>query len=662
MAGLALPDDVARVASPSKVDDDRFMKQRQSFRIQMPKMNRPDSSILFPPDILPTLHQQSMLARCMIPAFAREALPERRVEQDICSVALPTPRPGMACGFSNLAFTAAELAFMPKWLASKGTSVDCGTGSIASGSQLYGPYLSFERIPEDSKYSLEIAINQNAVNGAWAVNSQRLLFSQASKLDLQHQFDSPVAFSCCMNKNHAVLFYHHLDHAQVHCMSPIVRFELNKDEHFNQLLTWIEGIDQWAATKLLPSIKTALNLLANDIPIIKPPTPTRRTLKLDINDAREQKILFTALKTTYADIAWRRSRDEMSAVSSSTASWGSPVVNESTFMRMERPFIGKSGLSQAQNVLSGAERASQTRDVLHVEHSAGSAPSEAEAIEHEPQPEYARHTELLLKRRLGHAMEEIDELQKKYQILGKEFVRSTSCLQNELSGLRKTMTCVLVKEKMTYARRSSTSPAPRHTDMVPVREHKLDVTLEPSSVIITPIEPCPSVQWPNTNLRESVLITPTEPKPQRHWPAAQKRMIEFSQPLPASSGSRRLSNLKNVLTVDTSIFAVAGSCAMEATASKDMNDEHGGLSTAMPSPVPCVPGAFSPAPTSRLEARPFVHEQTLSPMLTCGILFASLPLAFIRVLILGLILDYCVMESLQVHGRALVAHASTLFH
>ena len=313
----------------------KYEFQKEQFREQVEKGRGFGPSPLFPPNLLPPIENEPKLARCMVPSFSREALPERAINQMGPLYELSIPRSGLGCGFSSTAFTIEELGVLPSWLVCTGTVVHFDTGYISPGAALYCPFLIFERAWGDREHRLEAATNQCAIGGAWCVRALQMLYAQAWKGEMMPEM--PVAFSCSIDNNFAVVNIHWIDHGQAYCMAPLCKFDLSKDDHFSSFLVWVDSIGKWGLAHLLPLVKTALDHIRNkeDTP---PPTPRATKLTLD-TDVCPNDLLIKSLKTNFENIPWRFEDDEFTPVSSSTASWGSPMVSDLTFANLRYPGI-----------------------------------------------------------------------------------------------------------------------------------------------------------------------------------------------------------------------------------------------------------------------------------------------------------------------------------
>ncbi|KIW99946.1 uncharacterized protein Z518_10874 [Rhinocladiella mackenziei CBS 650.93] len=406
---------------------------KEAFRDQVEHGRGFGPSPLFPPNLLPPIDDEPRLARCMVPCFSREALPERAINQMGPLYELSVPRSGLGCGFSSSVFDVEEVRALPSWLVTTGTIVHFDTGYISPGAPLYCPFLVFERAHGEKENRLEASNNQCAIGGAWCVRALQMLYARAWKGQMMPEL--PVAFSCTIDNSFAVLNIHWIDHGQAYCMSPLCKFDLSNDGHFSTFLIWIESIGKWALAHLLPLVKTALERIRSkeDTP---PPTPRAGRLTLDTGSCPNEALI-KSLKTTFENIPWRFEDDEFTPVSSSTASWGSPMVNDLTFSNMSYPAVPP---RQAGGTPTSAVARRQYLTQL------GQHPT--------PPPAYAQNPELVWQKRFNHAMDEIRDLQRQIQVLRNDVNGSNMSFRSELSGIKTTVNSVLRKETLTLRNRS----------------------------------------------------------------------------------------------------------------------------------------------------------------------------------------------------------------
>lgn len=483
-----LPESLIALIEATGADIGRFRQQKLDFREQVTQGRGFGPSPLFPPNLLPPIDHEHQLARCMVPCFNREALPERVANYKGPLYELSVPRSGLGCGFSSGAFTADELSRIPRYLVASGTVVEFSTGYISSGVSLYIPFLVFERTFGKKEYRLEAANNQCAIAGAWCVRSIQMLYSQAWPSQSPGRPDLPVSFSCTIDNDIAIVNYHWIDNAESYCMSPLCKFDLTNDEHFDQFSVWIEAIGQWGMRTLLATVKNALSLIAKAAPPTKEKIPHKPT-KLRLDTVLDEERLVTALKTTFSSIPWRMEDDDFTPVSSSVASWGSPIVKD-----MFNPSLKFPNPPRVKSVSAGAMMTDRKPQEMAQKYEAPIIPIlrqnswnpdtpltpqalapilelkdltpsiEILPVEEEPcsfpLPKPTVSTELVWQKRFGHAMDEIQHLQSDLEKLKRTVNGSSTNLQKELSGIKNTIGCVLRKETMTLRARTPASSMP----------------------------------------------------------------------------------------------------------------------------------------------------------------------------------------------------------
>jgi hypothetical protein len=422
-----LPADLLDSIEAQSENTARFEQQMTDFKAQVLAGRGFGPSPLFPPNLLPPVDKDTHLARCMIPKFNRDALPERAPNQKGSLYELSVPRSGLGCGFHVDAFDSEELDILPSWLVTTGTIVHYETGYVSPGAAVYCPFLTFERARGAREERLEGANNQCAIGGSWCVRALQMLYNKAYEGTLIP--DLPIAFSCTIDNGFAIINYHWIDHGESYCMAPLCKFDLTKDDHFRKFLLWIEAIGIWGTKTLLPAVKAALARIRHSDPT-PPVTPTPR-LSLQTTESKEE-VLIKALKTTFDSIPWQLEDDEFTPVSSSTASWGSPTVGEMVISSLEFNYPTS---TMVKNLVT---------DVGHVHQ--GLALSGGK--HNTPPPAYAISPDLVNQKRLSHAMDEVRDLQRQVQALKNDLNGSTTSLKNELSGMRRTLSSVLKKENL----------------------------------------------------------------------------------------------------------------------------------------------------------------------------------------------------------------------
>lgn len=409
----------------------RFDSLKQAFREQVLNGRGFGPSPLFPPNLLPSINDEPKLARCMIPYFSREALPERAINQMGPLYELNIPRSGLGCGFSASAFTTEELNDLPSWLVTTGTIVHFDTGYISPGAAVYCPFLIFERAHGDRENRLEAANNQCATGGACCLRALQMLYAKAWKGSTMP--DPPIAFSCVIENTFAVINIHWIDYDQTYGMAPLVKFDLTKDDHFSQFLVWVDSIGKWALTHLLPLVKTALERLRLEAGT-PPATPRATRLTLDTSNCPNDALM-RSLQTSFENIPWRFEDDDYTPVSSSTASWGSPMILNPNFPS----YPAVPARHARQTPISAVQRKQLSARL-------GQRPT--------PPPAYSKNSELVWQKRFAHAMDEIRDLQRQMQALKNDVEASNLSVQTDLSGIQTTVNSVLRKETLTVRNRS----------------------------------------------------------------------------------------------------------------------------------------------------------------------------------------------------------------
>ncbi|OAP64611.1 hypothetical protein AYL99_00583 [Fonsecaea erecta] len=416
-----IPAAFLKIVEAASQDSSRFDNQKACFWEQVTAGRGFGPSPIFPPNLLPPLANE-FHSRCMVPFFgSREALPERTMNHAAPFYELSVPRPGLGCGFSAAAFTDKELAVMPQWLQATGTIVHFETGYIAPGASLYCPFLTFERAYGNKQQRVEAANNQCAIAGAYNTRALQMLYTRARK-DLTDRStppdttELPVSFSCTIDNSFALLNLHWIDleQGQAYCMAPLCQFDLSKDVHFNKFLIWMQAISDWGLSHVLPAIKEALGQLqhaSNGTPtaLCQPQYSTGATrLRLDTGPAiMKDELLISSLKTTFENIPWRFEDEGFSGVSSSTASWGSPMVSDYTFSKVNYPTVP----SARSNV------SAQNSSIVARKRLSGLDFSRTPVT---PPPAYLQNQDMVWQKRFNYAMEEMRQLQTQVQAFRSE--------------------------------------------------------------------------------------------------------------------------------------------------------------------------------------------------------------------------------------------------
>jgi hypothetical protein len=417
-----IPASFLQIIEAADRDPARFREQKNTFWNQVTTGRGFGPSPIFPPNLLPPL-ASDRLSRCMVPSFgSREALPDRGHSQHGPFYELAMPHPTLGCGFSASAFTNRELSVLPQWLQATGTIVHWDTGYLSPGSLIYCPFLTFERAFGNKEHRVETANNQCAIAGSYCVRAFQMLYARAAT-DMSGQSDAglPVSFSCTVDNTFALLNLHWIDlsQGQTYCMAPLCQFDLSKDVHFNKFLVWTQAIGDWALAHILPRLKDPLERLSRTTspvtpapfyPIhqssLMPPTKLRLETGSDVN---HDELLISSLQTAFGDIPWRLEDGPDSALSSSTASWGSPMVSDATFSNLNYPMVHppRSSLS-----MSAPNSSVVARRRIGKVSSSGSPMG---------MPPTNQHTQdSIWQTRFNHAMGEIKELQAQLQLFQRE--------------------------------------------------------------------------------------------------------------------------------------------------------------------------------------------------------------------------------------------------
>ena len=196
-----------------------------------------------------------------------------------------------------------------------------------------------------------------------------------------------------------------------------------------------DSISSQVYSSQLPIINDASGRLrtAGPITATTPPPPTPRSLPaLSINttELSREELLLKSMKKTFESVPWRLEDEDFTPASSSTASWGSPVVTDGMYQSLEYPAVTP--------LRSRPRRSALNRSVSH-----SSRPAQGGAT---PPPAYSSNNELVLEKRLSHALDEIKDLQRQLTSFKEELIVSKTSLQNELTDLKAIVDSVLRKE------------------------------------------------------------------------------------------------------------------------------------------------------------------------------------------------------------------------
>lgn len=435
---------------------DRFADQETEWRSQLSAGKGFGSTMIFPPNALPTLDARTGLHRCLAPKMNREALPPRAVKAQESLFELPTPRPGLLTAFATAAFTETELSILPHCTASTGTLVDFTSGYVSPGATGYCGFLAFERLNVTSEDAIETAKNQCAVAGAHCVRAMQLLFRRCNYP--RPIFEKPVSFTCAIDNSTALINYHFADADGRYCMSEISRFNLEDADGFKEFQGWIMAIEEWGSAYLLPLIKIALGqLLKNNS---TPPISPMPSLTLSIDTAAgSEEVLLKILRTTFSTIKWKCEGEYETPLNSSVAHCGTPLgarrirtmalsptspgellsaaTGPSTpFSRWRmKPDWGSRSPITRRHPLSPLQLRSDAPDspVRRATLSPCTPPPDA--------PFSAKSPMLVLQKRVDLAMDEIQELRALVQTLQGELKVKES--QLEIEGARREPSCII---------------------------------------------------------------------------------------------------------------------------------------------------------------------------------------------------------------------------
>jgi hypothetical protein len=491
----------------------RFDAQKKEFRAQVSTGHGFGPSPLFPPNLLPPLDNTSGLARCMIPRFRRDPLPQRAPEQQGSSYELSVPHPGLGCGFTQHVFDSQEFSMLPHYLSLAGTNVNFETGYVSSHASIHCPFLTFERAQGPRHEQLETANNRCAIAGAWCVRASHMLFNKAYKATVIP--DLPAAFSCIIDNSFAILNYHWIDHTQEFYMAPLCKFDLKNDAHFTQFLVWIEAIGDWGLRYHLPKIKAALSRL-----IQFSPTPTvtaipSLTLSPMSNSSSESGIV-RALRTTFDSIPWRVDDGEYSytPLSSSTADWGSPQNLDNGFTPVSRTSTHSWG-SPCDDAIDFPYPSGPNISLRNVKLerrglnlSMGSKPGPK--LVTSPPPSASDPT-TAIQTRFNEAQDEIRDLKAQLQQQRAESEASVAALRNEIASVKEIVFSLLRKENMRSRARSLSMPSSPQTEhWLPVQDQ---VSAKVPAQIKTQVqslaqteEPVDSESEPTSPLQAEILV------------------------------------------------------------------------------------------------------------------------------------------------------------
>jgi hypothetical protein len=418
---------------------DRFSHQQRQWRSQIETGKAFGPTMLFPPNVLPPIGVHPALHRCLTPKLSREALPPRAVRARESLFELPAPRPCLLTGFSTSAFNDRELSILPNCSSATGTIVDFSAGCVTPGTTTYCPFLVFERMRIVSDDNIQAARNHCAIAGAHCVRALQLLFKRCC--GSRPALDKPITFSCAIDNSTALINYHSADAEGRYYMSEISRFNLDDSDSFNEFQGWIEAIEEWGSTYLLPVIKVALKQLLKGT--FTPPISPMPSLTLSIDTAAGgEEILMKILRSTFGSIKWRCEGEYETPLNSSIAHCGTPfgarkirtmALSPTESLELMSGVSGRSGHFSGWRMKPehSATRSPISRKLhplspLRLKYDFPESPVRRATLSPcTPPPEApwtAKSPMLVLQRRMDLAMDEIQELRTLVQTLQKNLV------------------------------------------------------------------------------------------------------------------------------------------------------------------------------------------------------------------------------------------------
>ncbi|KAJ9652251.1 hypothetical protein H2198_008491 [Neophaeococcomyces mojaviensis] len=308
----------------------KYDAQRQQWRLDVPANQGFNASGVFPPHLVPALPASTFVSRCMLPRMSREDLPLRVLAQKSSLYELPTAKPAYICGFNLDIFDKSEQSQLNGALGVVGTVVDYEKGEVSTGKTVCCPFLAFEKFATTSEKEIETARNQCAITGAQYLRSQQQLFHKA--FGLQTVSQPPIAFSCAISNEHAVINLHCIDEDGSYTMAALCKFNLEDDQHFNTFQAWIEAIESWASLYLLPRIKGALGQVvqSNQTPPLSP-VSSLGSLSIDTNSDNS---IIMSLRQYWPDITWRHGGIGETPINSSIAQCGTPLPARNLYSQL----------------------------------------------------------------------------------------------------------------------------------------------------------------------------------------------------------------------------------------------------------------------------------------------------------------------------------------
>lgn len=262
-------------------------------------------SPIFPPDVVPPLPEGPLL-RSLEPVFDQSTLPHQEDSLQMPLFDLPVPRPGLLTGFSKTSFTQEQFEEMPATLATLGTLSDYGTGRIQPGRAVYAPFLLFERTYGHTEHELAYATNYCAIDGAAALNSISMLYDTAWPERALRRARNPIVFSVIIDNDLGIINHHWMSGGGFFT-APLCRFDFRDLEHHMHFLAWVEAIEEWATTYLLPDIEKALQISVN-LKLAGYAVGPGKALPSPFSDEEKKEMLSRSMKEPFDNIPWKGER------------------------------------------------------------------------------------------------------------------------------------------------------------------------------------------------------------------------------------------------------------------------------------------------------------------------------------------------------------------
>lgn len=165
-------------------------------------------------------------------------------------------------GFSTDTFSTIELNDLPMWLTPVGTSMS-HSPKKQNLQKICCPYFFLNTAMSDKSRTLLQARERCSVDASVALAGLKLLFDEARHQDSELTLSVPVIFSCAADSETIVLNHHWASDEQFF-MATMCVLSLNDSAHIMYFLAWLEAVEQWAETNVLPEIREALRVLRSE--------------------------------------------------------------------------------------------------------------------------------------------------------------------------------------------------------------------------------------------------------------------------------------------------------------------------------------------------------------------------------------------------------------